>query len=171
MGSGKREWQNMFLASSPCAFRLLHQERVPLGVRGTATLDGGSGWGRPNRNLHRFVGDSTTTARTPSGPTQKRGDGGGNHVQGSRIGQTIVLAVEAVKNIITGIFAGMSAADPSVGWLHTSRRRGRVACRLGAPGADPRHGLDPLACRRGTFRYCSRSVSHGPRDTSPPLGP
>ena len=46
----------------------------------------------------------------------------------------------------------MSAADPPVGRLQMCRRRGRAACRLGAPGTAPRHGLDSIPCRRGTPR-------------------
>jgi hypothetical protein len=60
---------------------------------------------------------STNTAERHQ-DLRRRGDGGGNHVQGSRIGQTIVLAAKAVKNISTG----MSAADPPGGRLQMSQR-------------------------------------------------
>jgi hypothetical protein len=90
---------------------------------------------------------STTTVERHR-DLRRRGGGGGNQVQGSKIGQTIVLAVHAVKGIITG----MSAADPPVGRLQMSQRKGRE--RWGS-------GLDNLlSCGRRGLRvlpYASRA--------------
>ena len=64
------------LPSLPYAFRLLHQERVPVGVRGTAALGSLADGGRPDPEpfpqgharipvaLDREVGNARTSIRT-----------------------------------------------------------------------------------------------------------